>query len=380
MLILSVHCGFDCVMTKHILSYLLIILVSWPSYATKILFINPDKPGRNFWDVTTIIAVTAAKQLGVDLEVTYGGGNRFSNQFQLENLTDKYDYVIFFPHAGNAISSFEVLSQLKTPFITLERAISNDELNTLGDPAHTYPLWIGEIYYDDVQAGALLTKELLAVHEKTSSRPASILAFNGDYSSISSKRAMGLSIISKQENAQLEQVLHTMWNPELAGQKFLKAILRYPDTNIVWAASDQLSLNISKISGETNLHSNLIVGGIDWESEAISGIESNTYAVSIGGHIFEAAWAIILAYDHAHTVDITNVRKQLPLAYHAITQENIHRFGVIKDSSVWPCFNFRKYSRHLNQAVKQHNFDLTLGLDEAFYQCIDEQKLVQTQP
>ncbi|WAJ71904.1 ABC transporter substrate-binding protein [Catenovulum adriaticum] len=353
---------------KLVFTAILTVLLSPPCLAINVLFINPDIKGRVFWDLTTDVAKQAADQLGINLIVKYGGGNRFSNQILLEQIEGYYDYVVFFPHSGNAVQSFKVLSQLGIPFITLERSISQDELELLKKTSSLYPLWIGEVFYDDAQAGALLANKLITLHRKKSQAQPQILAFNGDYSQTSSNRSAGLITAAASKQAKVLQVLHTMWKPEQAQYKLNKALKRYPNANIIWTASDQLAI---AISDQLNINrANILVGGIDWSPKAIGYVENKQLSAVVGGHFMQAAWALVLVYDHFKGVDISMARKAMPLQHQTIDSTNIDKLANLKNTSIWRCFNFSNFSIDLNSQIDTYKFDFTDDIEHEIKRCL----------
>ncbi|AWB65983.1 hypothetical protein C2869_05805 [Saccharobesus litoralis] len=332
-------------------------LFACTTQATQILLINPDQPGRPFWDLTTEVAKAAANNLNIKLDVKYGGGDRFANHKLISNISTKYDYVIFMPHRGKAAASFEQLTDKGVHFITLERAIDKTEFKQVGKPQEKYPLWLAEVYYDDWQAGKLLGSALLKQSKNHGELQPNILAFNGDHSSLSEQRADGLITSANQYQAQIKQVFYTFWNPTIAKQQIRKAIQRYPNSNVIWAASDQIAIAISQELKLLATDKNWIIGGIDWSIDAIEAVKKQRISATVGGHFMQAAWAIIMAYDHSMGLDVGHSQAAMPLSHQLITQDNAKHFHSLWQSKIWHCINFKQFSLALNRNQTYYQFD-----------------------
>lgn len=65
-------------MNIKIVAVVAIFLFSQFANATKVILILPDQEGPKFWNLVDQVSAASAKSLGMQLEVIYGGHNRFS--------------------------------------------------------------------------------------------------------------------------------------------------------------------------------------------------------------------------------------------------------------------------------------------------------------
>jgi len=331
-----------------------------PAMAVKIVLINPDKPGRPFWDLTTKVAQAAADDLNVDLTILYGGGNRFSNMDLLDDIKRNHtdiDYIIFLPAKGSVKRSFDVLEKAKLPFITLERNFSDKDFSQLGSPGTRYNYWLDEVYYDDMQAGALLANNLISSGSNKGFSSLFITGFSGDNSEISDNREKGL-LANLTNQAQLNQIVRTLWDPVKSGVMVPHILKRYPATNIFWAASDEIALAIKDALSKNNNTKDILIGGIGWLPEAIDAIKNEQLTASVGGHFMQGAWAVIKAFDHSQGFQDISTKNSLPLLHQVINKRNIKQYQVLASKPNWDKIDFTLYSLSLNKKLTQYNFAL----------------------
>ncbi|MGL1956631.1 MAG: ABC transporter substrate-binding protein [Colwellia sp.] len=342
----------------------IVLAISHPALSSpseiNVILINPDKQGRPFWDLTTSIAQAAASNLGINLTVKYGGGNRFNNYKFIQTLVKEstdIDYIVFLPHKGKSAQSFDVLEKAKIPFFSLERSMNKHEMKQVKLPGDKYKYWLGEIYYDDIQGGELLSQALLTAHANKSKNVPAIFGLNGDYSQLSTNRELGLQRTLK-KSKYLNQTVKTIWDPEVAKNKLKGALIRYPNTNIIWAASDELALAASQvIKGYTD--KNITLGGIGWLPSAIKAVDNKVLDATVGGHFMQAAWAIVQVFDHSkglHAVEHNRPLENRPLKYNLIDQNNSKQFLWLTDSNNFKLIDFKKHSLFYNTELTKYNF------------------------
>ncbi|WP_111977128.1 ABC transporter substrate-binding protein [Algibacillus agarilyticus] len=340
----------------------------------KVAFINPDIQGRPFWDLATEIALAAATDLNIELTVYYGGGDRFSNLALVEQLSSKplkHDYLVFLPYKGKTKQQFQRLEQQGLPFVTLERSFEKKQLASLGLPQQQFKMWKTEVYFDDIRAGYLLAKALLTpnhLNEKlnlpptntmldkhTDSTVKNIVAFSGDRSAIAHQRELGLKLaLHEQSNARLQQIVHTLWQPNSVTQQLPTLLRRYPDTNVIWTASDELALAASKIV-HRNIN-NAHVGGIDLTPKALKAIKTSDLTATVGGHFMQVAWALVKIHD-LHKQQYSSAYDRLPYGVTLVTSANIEHYTVLTERPNWNMINFSRFSVS-NKSETPYDFSL----------------------
>jgi len=155
--------------------------------ALSIIYVNPSVPGNPFWDRVSKVAIAAARDLNIDLEIVYGKDNR-NLQFQtIDNLAKrdvKPDYLVISPWFGNSEDSFNAINNAKIPFITVERTLLDKEQKEVGLPQEKYKYWLGEIFHDNIYSGELLARELVRqanINHVTKKNMLTAIAISGSF-------------------------------------------------------------------------------------------------------------------------------------------------------------------------------------------------------
>jgi ABC-type sugar transport system substrate-binding protein len=325
---------------------LMICLFSQLAFATKVILIIPDEEGPAFWNMVHQVSAASAKSLEVQLEVNYGGANRFSTLSIIENIVArpiKPDYLIFRPFHGNAVTIFDRIEARGISFVTLEQAFSGKEAIALQQPKQKYKHWIGEIAYDNVSGGELLLNTLLSEQRiRHPSVKPSIIGLGGDFDNLSLSRQQVLTNLDRLGDGSLNQVFPTYWDPKNVAANFSMMRKRYPNTNVFWCAGDQLALETLK---QSQLLSNkpIVVGGFDWLPDALLKIQQGEYTASVGGHFLMGAIAITNILDYEHGID-----RFLPhpkrYNFEVITKENVSSYLNFMKQQKWQQVNFKQFS------------------------------------
>lgn len=335
-------------MNKKILAVMMICLFSQLAFATKIILIIPDEQGPAFWSLVHQVSAATAKSLDVQLEVIYGGANRFATLEIINEIIarpTKPDYLVFRPFHGNAVTVFDRIEASGISFVTLEQAFSGEEAISLQQPKQKYSHWIGEITYDNVKGGELLLNALLSEqHMRAPNVKPSIIGLGGDFDNLSISRQQILTNLASSGDRKLNQVFPTYWDPKNVTANFAMMHKRYPDTNIFWCAGDQLALETLK---QAQLLSNkaIVVGGFDWLPDALSKIQQGEYTASVGGHFLMGAIAITNILDYQHGID-----RFLPYPnrydFEVITKENVRSYLNFMNQQKWLDVNFKLFSAY----------------------------------
>jgi ABC-type sugar transport system substrate-binding protein len=338
----------------------------------KVLLINPSIPEDPFWHKTQLIAKQAAKAFGFELTVIYGEGTRF---FQLDAIKNHFrdqenshDYVILINYPGNAKVTMDFLHQQGLKIITLEHTLIDQEKETIGIPGDRYKNWLGEIYFDNEQAGFNLAVNLFTQHRLTT-KPTVVAGISGQFGSESTLRNNGLLAAVKQENVKLTQIVHAGWSSKNAYVKTFKLLQRYPDINVIWCASDHMALGALKAIEELGLviGKDIFIGGFDWTAKAIQSIDSNKLSASVGGHFMMGAIAMIAIYDiengipHQPFVNSTANSFNLDL----ITKKNVAKFFKLLTLNDLSHIDFKKLAQLYSREKQVHTFNLLNMLDES---------------
>ncbi|KZN69354.1 ABC transporter substrate-binding protein [Pseudoalteromonas luteoviolacea] len=334
--------------------------VSFAKSSFSVLFVNPSLAGEPFWGKVQQITEEACKQLGVNIDVIYGDGNRHIQIAELKKYLDyraSPDYVILMLYPGGAEQTLTMLNNYGIKFITLEQTITGMEKEEIGIPKQRFEHWLGEVYFDNYQAGFDLAK---ALHESVLSSghkgPVNGLAINGHYGSESDKRNQGAADYFKNADIKLQQTVHASWSKEQAYTKTKRLFKRYPDTQLIWSASDLMAMGAQTAIRQLKKDERQVaIGGFDWLSDSLSLIKKGQLSASVGGHFMMGGWALVSIFDFHHGNKYWLQNSQVTFELSAITRENIDEYIWISNNPDWSKLDYKHFSI-LDKSAKRYDF------------------------
>jgi len=314
----------------------------------QVLLVNPSIKNDPFWHKIEQLTKQAAKELNIELAVIHGHGTRY---VQLEELKKYFEqnlppkYIVLLNYLGHAKLTMDFLQKYKVKVITLEQTITKEEKATIGKPGGSYKDWLGEIYFNNTNAGYILAEGLINTAKNLKMKPV-VAGISGHYGSESSLRNRGLQIAIKENNAHLTQIVHAGWSAEDAYQKTHKLLKRYPNINIIWCASDHMALGALKAIEESGKIAGIdvLIGGFDWTAEAIKSIQENKLSASIGGHFIMGSIAIMAIYYEEHGLEHNFFANEQQNSFELalINRDNVSQYGVLLRNDELSQVSFQK--------------------------------------
>jgi ABC-type sugar transport system substrate-binding protein len=337
----------------------------------------PIDAGNAFWVKFEYAMTLAAKQLDIELSIdkmVYSEHNRFATTARFEKIAkskSKPDYFISLLQSHAELEALNIFEENKLKFISVNTGLDKKIIPSLGRPQKDRQYWIGHVSPDDYQAGeGLMTALLQEAHARkklaNDNSVISALAFSGPARSlVAEQRLAGLQLaMNKTPNAILLQYIYTPWIGEEVDAKIAGLINRHGIPDVIWAVSDGIALQASEII-KGHQHANPLFGGIDWSDAGIAGLQDKALDVSIGGHFFDGAWALVLAKDHAEGHILSESDSGIYLSnMSAITRQNLAEYHILLNEAFWPRFDFTQFSKTYNpELVKNgYNFRITKAL------------------
>ena len=337
-------------MNMKVFAVAVFLLFSQLAYATKVILIIPDEEGPAFWKMVHQVSAASAKSLDVELEVIYGGANRFTTLEVIEQIVvrrEKPDYLIFRPFHGNAANVFQKIEDKGIAFVTLEQAFSGAEAIALQLPKQKYKYWLGEVAYDNAKGGELLLNALLK--EQRIRQPdikPSITGIGGNFDNLSINRERALKNLGSRLDTRVNQVFPTYWEPENIATNFDMMLNRYPQTNIFWCAGDQLALKTLE-HYQLRFKKPIVLGGFDWMPEALLKIQQGEYTASVGGHFLMGAIALTKIFDYEQGIDSFSGQSKF-YDFEVITKNNVDIYLDFMQQEKWKEVNFKQFSAYEN--------------------------------
>lgn len=320
-----------------------------------VLFVVPDKKGPIFWQLVLDVGISASKSLNINFSHIYTNSDRFAIYNAIYSVLEsenKPDYIIFRPFKGASERIYKLLEKHKIKFITIERAFDGEEAKRLGKPQEQFSHWIGQINYDNQRGGQLLSDALIQAHANSRSEPANIVALGGDFDFVSMQRQNYIehyNVSHKTNRVNVLQVFPMYWNPVLVRERLPAIVERYPETNIVWTAGDQMAFEVIDYYKRFGL-SLPIVGGFDWLPETFNRIERGQMTASVGGHFLVVAQALLKTVDYHKGLDRFIGEDRL-YQYELVTKDNVNSIKQFIQESGWKKTDFTQYL-HSNSSKK----------------------------
>lgn len=341
--------------------------------SASVVFINPDRPGNPFWDQVNTVMQAAADDLDLELQILFAEENRYQAIRLLEGLITlgkQPDYLVFMFQQGAGVKLLRLAEQAQIRSIMINTDIPSALLSKTGAPRQHFKHWLGHLYPDDQLAGQLLMDSLAeqARQMLPQQAPLGVVALSGSHdSSAAQKRNQGLQAsLNKQPDLTLNQLVFSQWRADLAGQQAARLLARYPQSQIVWAASDHMALAAAQTLQLEGIEpgKDILLGGIDWTPAGLKAMRQGQLHASVGGHFAEGAWALVLIHDYHHGHDFADLGLEFLTPMAVMTPANQALLEPILRTGNWQQFNFRQLLRG-QHSERRYAFSLQAILDTA---------------
>lgn len=344
----------------------------------KFAFFNNATPADDWWNNASLIMQAACEDFGIELDIYYAERNQFLMIRQFEQVIsnpEPVNGVIFANMKQNIIQMLRIAEKAHIPAFIFNAGLADKELEMFGGPRQTFSYWVGQILPNDEQAGYDLAKQLFAQAKQNGLVDADgkiqVIGIGGAISDIAAiEREKGLMKAVKEDSrVMLRQIVSASWMQKRGEDVFLGLKSRYPDAAVVWAANDPMGLGA--IDGIKKLKltpgKDIIVGSIDWISDAVQAVQSGELSVSIGGHFLESAWSVILLYDYLNGNDFSTEALSFSSEMGILTADTIEWHVAHFGAGNWRDVNFKVFSKTTNPHLRQYNFKFDALLPQAVH-------------
>ncbi|WP_449285821.1 ABC transporter substrate-binding protein [Marinobacter sp. PE14] len=342
---------------RLLISFLLLFTGPLADAGTRpsVVFLSPDD--SRFWQLVAGFMEAVAEDLEVDLEVQY---DRESHRFSYLRMAkevlsreEKPDYLLFMCKEHVTESMLRLADGAGVKTFTFNTDVPDAARASIGMPRTVLPSWLGHLSPDNIAAGRVLVTLLGKQAEQLGLALQSTLpmvALSGTLDSSAAKdRNRGLLAAAVQQRSELLQLVYANWSRELAREKTEVLLERYPNTVSIWSASDGMALGAIEAARNAGRDpgKDLLVGGIDWEPEALEKIRQGELLVSLGRHFMGGGLALLLLHDYHHGRDFGDMSPDYVFRYQLepATRENVDRVQRIMDPEDWSAVDFRQFSR-----------------------------------
>lgn len=337
-------------------------------------FINPlvdisDEPVWSLLDTGYFkISQAAAKQLGIVFteHPAFRPETMVAETLRLINGPDRPDYLVITIHRGIGVRLLEIAEQAKQPVFVINAGLLDEDRRRVGGPREHFKYWIGQMLPDDEKAGYDLAKILIDQARRgqrfNRGGQVSLAAFAGravDGPAV--QRNLGLQrAMAENQDVTLVQVVPAAWDRAEARAKIPLVLGRYPDVTAIWAANDGMAMGA--ISGLEAVGrkpgADILVGGINWDSDALRAVGDGRLLATMGGHFLECVWTLVLLCDYHHGIDFSAERVDWRSEMLALSQQNLRDFVPRLETVDWEKVNYRRLSKYFSPELKSYRFSL----------------------
>jgi ABC-type sugar transport system substrate-binding protein len=335
----------------------------------RIVFVSPRESENYFWGTMSRFMRVTAEQLNIELTIIDGGGEPYKEvkaAREALNAKIKPDYFIFAYSPGHGHRLLKLANDAKVKSINVNSLAPTEA----GTPRVKFPFWIGQLAPNDKQAGydlgTHLIQEAKAKQLYNDQNKIHIVALSGhNRQTVSLQREQGLiDAIAQFPSVTLRQIISTNWSQDDALYKTTVLLERYPETSVIWNASDELALSalkaaekLSKVPGR-----DFIAGGIDGLSKGQKAVANGKLTATLTGHFMEGAWALILLHDYHLGHDFISEGTEFHSKFQLLTNANMGTYMPLLNEKKWHKINFKHFSKVYNPSIKKYDFSMENAL------------------
>jgi len=354
----------------------LLVLSATPALSTanaKVVFLSAGPADSPFFSQAIKIMQVAASDLELDLEVVYGDDDLFVIREQAKALfmrTNRPDYLVMLNHRDITVEVMRQADEYGVNTLLFNSSFSDDVFTQFRHGPNPLHHWIGQVIPNDEQSGRLVAQKLIEQAREANARDEQgkiqVVAINGSLRSVASaKRKKGLlAYINEQDDVVLNQVVNANWSRPEARDKTQKLLQRFKDTTVVWTAADYMALGAAQAIEDSGMQAgqDVFTAGVDCLPAAFEPIRAGKLAGCAGGHSFDAAWAMVVIYDHLHKHAEQFVNEKTK--FYWSTARDLSTMNYLVDTTRWDNIDFKTFSK-THKGEKPYNFSARLIVESA---------------
>lgn len=290
-------------------------------------FVNPGRSDEDFWLSVGRLMADAAPRLGITLTATAAErSRRLYLQQASDLLRQKPDYLVAVNEEGVGPAVAELAESAGVPLFMILNAMPVTEQG----PRAASPHFLGALLADNEQAGFALASQLITAARRRNPerRFLRLLAVDGVLATpAAGDRARGLNrALGEIPDVMLLDRLPGEWRQDVAEQRVEAALRRSPDVDVIWCANDPMALGaVTAVAGRGLIPGgDVLIGGFNGGAAAQAAIAAGQMEVSMTGHLFAGALALVMLRDHADGLDFADVGGAIQsVVFGALTRQTL---------------------------------------------------------
>jgi ABC-type sugar transport system substrate-binding protein len=307
----------------------------------RIVFLAPELGiAGGFYSTVLKFMTIAARSLRVELESlnTLTTPDLDAAVARMVSGPDRPDGAVIVNSQKSPMAQLRAFDAAKVHVVLACEGFYDTERPSIGFPGSPCAYWRSEISPDDQEAGRLLASTLIEMATARNLRSETgkirLLALSGPSTQAALNRLTGLRQAVHKHGAQISYDLKIANWDEKKAHQLTADYLAHTRPQIVWGANDLIATGAALAIEQAGLQQgkDILVGGIDWAQGTFPHIQSGRFATSVGGHVFDGVWALIMLVDaiRGHPAP---PRRSLKSSMVAVTAENLSRYTPVVDEA-----------------------------------------------
>ncbi|MFJ2983568.1 MULTISPECIES: ABC transporter substrate-binding protein [unclassified Pseudomonas] len=337
--------------------------------AASVVFLNPGLPSETFWVNYSRFMQAAADDLGMSLQVQYSERSAERALIQAQTLLagpQRPDYLVLVNEQYVAPEIIRLSQGTGVKLFMVSNGLTASQASSIQAQPGKYSQLLGTLTANDEQAGYQMLHQMVAMLPR-SNEPVDLVAFAGVKTTPASQlREAGMRrALADFPQVRLRQVVYGGWSRQRAYEQAQQLLQRYPDTQLVWSANDEMAFGAmrafeaaGRVPGQ-----DVVFSAVNSSPEALRARVDGRLGVLMGGHFTLGGWAMVMLHDDALGLPINRdgLREHRVPVLQSIDQAKARRWLKLLEQDDHGV-NFHTYSAEGRPADYQYPF-LTSPVD-----------------
>ena len=282
-----------------------LLLAAANAQAASVVFLNPGFSHEAFWVGYSRFMQAAAQELGMDLRIEYSERRTDLALAQARAVLtgpQRPDYLVLVNEQYLAPEIIRLAQGLGVKLFLVNNGLTETQARSIQAQPDRYAQGLGTLTANDEQAGYQMLRQMVAMLPPGPG-PVDLVAFAGVKTTPASQlREQGMrQALADFPQVRLRQVVYGGWSRKRAYEQAQLLAERYPDTQLVWSANDEMAFGAMQAFEEKGRTPgrDVIFGAINSSPEALRARIDGRLSVLMGGHFTLGGWAMVMLHDDA---------------------------------------------------------------------------------
>ncbi|MCO7505656.1 MULTISPECIES: ABC transporter substrate-binding protein [unclassified Pseudomonas] len=280
--------------------------------AASVVFLNPGNADETFWVSYSRFMQGAAQNLGMSLRVEYSGRDRQRVLHQARQALQgpqRPDYLVLVNEQYVAPEIIRLSRGSGVRLFLVNNGLTVDQARQVHEYPDRYPPVLGTLTGNDEEAGYRMLKTLVEqLPPAALQQGVDLLAFSGlKHTPAAQLREQGMHrALAELPGVHLRQLVYGEWSRQRAYEQAQLLGARYPRTQLVWSANDEMAFGAMQAFEEAGRvpGRDVLFSAVNSSPQALQARIEGRLSVLMGGHFSLGGWAMVLLHDDAQGVPI----------------------------------------------------------------------------